>query len=173
MKNITILPADTYIVVNKTILNEEDKKLITLLYQPIIGHVAVSLYLILIDDLNKSLIMSDDLTHHHLMATMQLKLEDIVIARECSAELVLDTEAGTGGGVHKAHRKQSFHTTDGGVFGRDYTLTLDLPAMGSYLLRLSPEAPNPDAARLSANRALAQKRKAAKAAKAAAEVSDK
>lgn len=45
--------------------------------------------------------------------------------------------------------------------------------MGSYLLRLSPEAPNPDAARLSANRALAQKRKAAKAAKAAAEVSDK
>ena len=91
----------------------------------------------------------------------------------CSAELVLDTEAGTWGGVHKAHRKQSFHTTDGGVFGRDYTLTLDLPAMGSYLLRLSPEAPNPDAARLSANRALAQKRKAAKAAKAAAEVSDK
>mgnify|MGYP002900290893 CR=1 FL=1 len=91
----------------------------------------------------------------------------------CSAELVLDTEAGTWGGVHKAHRKQNFHTTDGGVFGRDYTLTLDLPAMGSYLLRLSPEAPNPDAARLSANRALAQKRKAAKAAKAAAEVSGK
>ena len=91
----------------------------------------------------------------------------------CSAELVLDTEAGTWGGVHKAHRKQNFHTTDGGVFGRDYTLTLDLPAMGSYLLRLAPEAPNPDAARLSANRALAQKRKAAKAAKAAAEVSDK
>ena len=91
----------------------------------------------------------------------------------CSAELVLDTEAGTWGGVHKAHRKQNFHTTDGGVFGRDYTLTLDLPAMGSYLLRLTPEAPNPDAARLSANKALAQKRKAAKAAKAVAEVSDK
>ena len=90
-----------------------------------------------------------------------------------TAKLVLDTEAGTWGGVHKAHRKQSFHTTDGGVFGRDYTLTLDLPAMGSYLLRLTPEAPNPDAARLSANRALAQKRKAAKAAKTAAEVSDK
>ena len=86
---------------------------------------------------------------------------------------MLDTAAGTWGGVHKAHRKQSFHTTDGGVFGRDYTLSLDLPAMGSYLLRLAPEAPNPDAARLSANKALAQKRKAAKAAKATAEVSDK
>ena len=41
MKNITILPADTYIVVNKTILNEEDKKLITLLYQPKIGRAHV------------------------------------------------------------------------------------------------------------------------------------
>ena len=55
----------------------------------------------------------------------------------------------------------------------DSLASLDLPAMGSYLLRLAPEAPNPDAARLSANRALAQKRRAAKAAKAAAEVSDK
>ena len=60
----------------------------------------------------------------------------------CSAEMVLDTEAGAWGGAHKAHRKQNFHTTDGGVYGRDYTLTLDLPAMGSYLLRLTPEAPN-------------------------------
>ena len=91
----------------------------------------------------------------------------------CSAEMVLDTEAGAWGGAHKAHRKQNFHTTDGGVYGRDYTLTLDLPAMGSYLLRLTPEAPNPDAARLSANKALAQKRKAAKAAKVAAEDSNK
>ena len=82
MKNITILPADTYTVVNKTVLNESDRKLISMLYQPIIGHTAVSLYLTLIDDLDKLEVMSDDLTHHHLMSTMQLKLEDIVIARE-------------------------------------------------------------------------------------------
>lgn len=82
MNNITILPADTYTVVNKTVLNESDRKLISMLYQPIIGHTAVSLYLTLIDDLDKLEVMSDDLTHHHLMATMQLKLEDIVIARE-------------------------------------------------------------------------------------------
>ena len=79
MKNITILPADTYTVVNKTVLNESDRKLISMLYQPIIGHTAVSLYLTLIDDLDKLEVMSDDLTHHHLMSTMQLKLEDIVI----------------------------------------------------------------------------------------------
>lgn len=80
-KNLTILPADSYTVINKTILNDNDVKLISRLYQPIIGHTAVSLYLTLLDDLDKSELMSDELTHHHLMATMQLKLEDIIIAR--------------------------------------------------------------------------------------------
>ena len=80
--NNTVLPADTYMVVNKTIINESDRKLVTMLYQPIIGHTAVSMYFTLIDDLEKSEIISDELTHHHLMATMQLKLSDIVIARE-------------------------------------------------------------------------------------------
>ncbi len=82
MKNITILPADTYNVINKTVINDTDRKLITMLYQPIIGFTAASLYFTLLDDLDKSCLVSDDLTHHHLMATMQLKLEDIVIARE-------------------------------------------------------------------------------------------
>ena len=80
--NGKLLPADTYIVVNKTILSEQDKKKITMLYQPIIGHTAVSLYLTLIDDLEKREIMSEELTHHHLVSTMQLKLGDIIIARE-------------------------------------------------------------------------------------------
>ena len=80
--NNTILPADTYIVINKTIINESDRKLVTMLYQPIIGHTAVSMYFTLVDDLAKQEIMSEELTHHHLMTTMQLKLSDIVIARE-------------------------------------------------------------------------------------------
>lgn len=80
--SVTILPADTYLVVNKTIIHESDRKIVTMLYQPIIGHTAVSLYFTLIDDLQKKEIMSDELTHHHLMSTMQLKLEDIIIARE-------------------------------------------------------------------------------------------
>lgn len=79
---ITILPADTYTVVNKTIMNDLDKNIISMLYQPIIGHVAVSLYLTLVNDLDKSTVMSEDYTHHHLMATMQLRLDDIVLARE-------------------------------------------------------------------------------------------
>ena len=82
MKNITILPADCYVVVNKTVISDKDRKILSMLYQPIIGYTATSLYLTLIDELDKQEVMSEDLTHHHLMATMQLKLEDIVIARE-------------------------------------------------------------------------------------------
>ena len=82
MAEVTVLPADTYTVINKTVLKEQDRKIITMLYQPIIGYVATSLYFTLIDDLDQREIMSEDLTHHHLMSTMQLKLDQIVIARQ-------------------------------------------------------------------------------------------
>ena len=82
MREINILPADTYTVVNKTVIKDLDRKLITMLYQPIIGFSATSLYFTLVDDLDKRELMSEDLTHHHLMSTMQLKLDDIVIARK-------------------------------------------------------------------------------------------
>ena len=82
MREINILPADTYTVINKTVIKELDRKLITMLYQPIIGYSATSLYFTLIDDLDKKEIHSEELTHHHLMSTMQLKLDSIVIARK-------------------------------------------------------------------------------------------
>ena len=82
MKNISIVPADTYTVINKSIITERDKKIVLMLYQPIVGYVATSLYYSLISDLDERELMSEDLTHHHLMATMQLRLDDIVIARE-------------------------------------------------------------------------------------------
>jgi len=81
-KVVTILPADSYTVLNKTILSENDRKLISKLYQPIIGYTAVSLYFTLLDDLNESKLMSTELTHHHLMTTMQLKLDNIIDARK-------------------------------------------------------------------------------------------
>ena len=49
MKNLTILPADSYIVINKTTITDADRKLISMLYQPIIGYTAVSLYNTLIE----------------------------------------------------------------------------------------------------------------------------
>ena len=82
MKEITVLPADTYTVINKSIIQDSNRHIITMLYQPIIGYVATSLYFTLIDDLDKREVMSDDYTHHHLMSTMQLKLSEIITARK-------------------------------------------------------------------------------------------
>ncbi len=79
---LTILPADTYTVVNKTILSDTDRKILTSLYQPIIGQLPISLYFTLWSDLDKLEIMSIEFTHHHLMANMKLNLTDIVDARK-------------------------------------------------------------------------------------------
>ena len=82
MKIRTLLPADTYNVINKTILSETDKKNIIKLYEPIIGASAVSLYLTLWSDLDKLEIMSVDYTHHHLMTILKSDLNTIKISRE-------------------------------------------------------------------------------------------
>ena len=82
MAIVSILPADTYTVINKTILSETDNKILTMLYQPIIGITAINLYMTLCLDLDKNEIMSEENSHHHLMTSMRIKLEDIVIARE-------------------------------------------------------------------------------------------
>ena len=47
MAIVSILPADTYTVINKTILSETDNKILTMLYQPIIGITAINLYMTL------------------------------------------------------------------------------------------------------------------------------
>ncbi len=39
-----LYPADTYIVINKTILNNEDRIILLKLYEPVIGAVAINLY---------------------------------------------------------------------------------------------------------------------------------
>ena len=82
MKVVSVLPADTYIVVNKTILQENDSKILTMLYQPIIGITPINLYMSLCHDLDKNEFMSEECSHHHLMTNMRTKLEDIIIARE-------------------------------------------------------------------------------------------
>ena len=80
MRNL--LPADTYIVVNKTILNDNDRKILTMLYQPIIGSISTNLYNTLCLNLDKNEFMSDEFTHHSLMVNNKINLEDILEARE-------------------------------------------------------------------------------------------
>ena len=79
---INCLPADTYTVINQTILTEVDKKILINLYEPIIGPNAVSLYLTLWSDLDKLEVISKDYTHHHLMTILKSSLETITNAKK-------------------------------------------------------------------------------------------
>ena len=82
MKEINILPADTFLVVNRTILSEKDRKIISMLYQPIIGSLATSLYFTLWSDLDKTELVSEEFSHHHLMTSLRIKLDQIIVARK-------------------------------------------------------------------------------------------
>ena len=77
-----VLPADSYIVVNKSIITEQDKKILVDLYQPIIGNKAISLYFTLLNDLEKNSTITEELSHHHLLSVMQTSLDEIVKMRE-------------------------------------------------------------------------------------------
>lgn len=77
----SILPADTYKVFNKAFINSHSKDILVSLYQPIIGVVAVNLYLTLTNDLSSDKIESDVFTHHHLMSVMMTNLDTIEKSR--------------------------------------------------------------------------------------------
>lgn len=79
---MNVLPADTYIVINKTVLSEQDRRILIMLYQPIIGCEAISLYFSLWSNLERSEIISEECNHHQLMTSMRKKLSDIIEARE-------------------------------------------------------------------------------------------
>jgi len=82
MENATLLPADRYVVVNKSILSDTDRSIIINLYEPLIGALAVSLYFTLWNDLNNNSLMSRDLIHHHLMVVLKCGIGSIKTARE-------------------------------------------------------------------------------------------
>lgn len=81
MDRYNLLPADTYIVINKSIITDVDRKILSMLYQPIIGPLPVMLYLSLFTDLDKMSLISVEYTHHHLVSNMHLSLDEIVSSR--------------------------------------------------------------------------------------------
>lgn len=89
MNEIILLPADNYVVVNKTILTDNDKVNLINLYEPIIGPLAISLYLTLWSDLDRTLTFSDSYNHHHLMTFLKSNLNDIKEARSALEALGL------------------------------------------------------------------------------------
>lgn len=77
MEKYILLPADTYVVINKTILHDEDRKILTDLYLPIIGADAVMLYFCLWSSLDSSQIVSKDFSHQKLVSSLRMTINEI------------------------------------------------------------------------------------------------
>ena len=82
MEEKSILPADTYKIVNRTILSDFERKTIISLYEPIIGADAVSLYFTFWEDIEKSKYLDNNFNHHHLMTSLKMGLEPLTKARK-------------------------------------------------------------------------------------------
>ena len=81
MEKYSLMPADSYVVINKTILHDEDRKIITSLYLPIIGIEAVMLYFTLWADLDNAQIVSKEFSHQKLISTLRMTISEIESAR--------------------------------------------------------------------------------------------
>lgn len=79
--NPSLLPADSYIVINKSIITEEDKKILNMLYLPITGPLPITLYNILLNDLDKLQIISEVSIHAHLLSNLHISTNELTEAR--------------------------------------------------------------------------------------------
>ncbi|KLT16259.1 replication initiation and membrane attachment family protein [Neobacillus vireti] len=76
-----ILPIDRYQVAANGLLHEYDRKVLTFLYQPLIGSTCFSLYMTLWAELEENRLWSESSTHHLLMNLLGMNLKDIYEAR--------------------------------------------------------------------------------------------
>jgi len=72
-----LLAIDRYSVKSNSILQDLDRKILTLLYQPLIGSKCFSLFMTLWGELEQNRLWSEETTHHSLMTIMQSNLRDI------------------------------------------------------------------------------------------------
>jgi replication initiation and membrane attachment protein len=77
-----LLPIDRYEVTSDGLLHFYDQKVLTLLYQPLIGSSALSLYMTLWAELEENRLWSESTTHHSLMNFLDTNLKDIYNARK-------------------------------------------------------------------------------------------
>jgi replication initiation and membrane attachment protein len=76
-----VQPVDSFCVTMNGMLNHYDHKIITLLYQPLIGPIATSLYLTLCHKVEENFLWSEEWNHYQLMDMLGLNLEMIHQAR--------------------------------------------------------------------------------------------
>ena len=79
--NRGLLPADSYLVINKSIISDIDLKILNMLYLPITGSLAIMLYHTLLNDLDKQEIQSAELDHAHLLSNLHVSVEELIKAR--------------------------------------------------------------------------------------------
>ena len=79
--NKGLLPADSYIVTNKSIISDIDLKILNMLYLPITGSLAIMLYHTLINDMDKQEMLSDELDHAHLLSNLHVSIDELIRAR--------------------------------------------------------------------------------------------
>lgn len=72
-----IIPVDRFIVHSNNVLSDFDRRVVTTLYQPLIGSGALSLYMTLWNELEKQKAWGEEMTHYALMVTMGVPLKDI------------------------------------------------------------------------------------------------
>ena len=72
-----LVPVDRYIVRSNGLIHEYDRKILTMLYQPLLGFRGFSLYMTLWSELEQDRLWGKDKTHHSLMTIMQCNLKDI------------------------------------------------------------------------------------------------
>lgn len=76
-----LVPINRYIVTTSGLLHEYDRKVLTFLYQPLIGSNCFSLYMTLWAELEENRLWSEFSTHHFLMNALEMNLKDIYESR--------------------------------------------------------------------------------------------
>ena len=79
--DMALLPADNYLVVNKSIITDYDKKVLSMLYLPLTGSLAIMLYNTLVNDLDRQELISDGLEHAHLLSNLHISAKELEEAR--------------------------------------------------------------------------------------------
>ncbi|WP_257346528.1 replication initiation and membrane attachment family protein [Pseudalkalibacillus decolorationis] len=77
-----LLPVDRYTVFSNGIIRPDDLRVVTMLYQPLIGANAYSVFMTLFSELDSKEIESKPSSHHSLMSHTQMNLQSIYEARK-------------------------------------------------------------------------------------------
>ncbi|ALC89708.1 Replication initiation and membrane attachment protein [Bacillus sp. FJAT-18017] len=76
-----LVPVDHYVVASNGLLHDYDRKILSFLYQPLIGPDCFSVYLTLWGELEENRLWADSSTHHFLMNMTGMNLKGIYEAR--------------------------------------------------------------------------------------------